>query len=131
MRKEIWFSLRGMAPVGGGRARWEWRRRLRDAALVVHPSDPPSPSSSFEVSLVFRLVAHRLVRADVDRLATPVLDTLFASRHVQADPTLTGVVFPTVEDAAVVSLEVRKVEADGAEEEGVDVRITWWDLGAP
>jgi hypothetical protein len=67
----------------------------------------------------------------VDRLATPVLDTLFASRHVQADPTLTGVVFPTVEDAAVVSLEVRKVEADGAEEEGVDVRITWWDLGAP
>jgi hypothetical protein len=84
-----------MAPVGGGRARWEWRRRLREAGLVVHPSDPPSPSSSFEVFLVFCLVAHRLLRADVDRLATPVLDTLFASRHVQADPTLTGVLFPT------------------------------------
>jgi hypothetical protein len=40
MRKEIRFSLCGMAPVGGGRARWEWRRRLRDAGLVVHPSDP-------------------------------------------------------------------------------------------
>jgi hypothetical protein len=34
-----------------------------------------------------------------------------------------------VEDAAVVRLEVRKVEADGPEEEGVDVQITWWDLG--
>jgi hypothetical protein len=130
MRKEIQFHLRGMAPVGGGRTRWEWRRRLGEAGRVVRLSDPPSPTATFEVSLVFHLVAHRLVRADVDRLATPVLDTLFASRHVQADPTLTGILFPAVEDAAIVRLEACKVEADGPEGEGVDVRVIWSDPGA-
>jgi hypothetical protein len=117
------FSLRGMAPVSGGSRRWEWRRRLRDTAFQARPGD--RPAAPFHVSLVFHLVAHRLAAADVDRLATPVLDTLFASRNVQGDQTLTGALFPDFEDAAVASLEVRKVEASGLEEEGIDVRVTW------
>jgi hypothetical protein len=77
--------------------------------------------------LLFHLAAHRLARVDLDRLTTPVLDTLFASRDVQADPALTGVLFPSMEDAAVIKLEARKVEAVGPDDEGVDVRVTWRD----
>lgn len=127
MVKQIQFSVRGMAPVGGGRTRWVWRQRLRDAALAARPSGSISPSATFEMSLVFCLAPYQLATVDLDRLTAPVLDTLFASRDVQADPTLTGVLFPSVDDAAVVKLEARKVEATEPEHEGVDVQVAWRD----
>jgi hypothetical protein len=73
MRQEIHFSLRGMAPVSGGRTRWAWRRRIREAALAAHLSTVTSSSATFEVRLVFHLAPWRLFRIDLDRLTTPVV----------------------------------------------------------
>lgn len=125
MRQEVRFSVRGMAPVSGGRTRWAWRRRIRDAALEAHPSTVTSPSATFEVRLIFHLAPWRLFRSDLDRLTTPLLDTLFASRDRLANQALTGVWFPAVDDAAVIKLEAQKVEAAAANEEGVDVVVSW------
>jgi hypothetical protein len=125
MRQEIHFSLRGMAPVSGGRTRWAWRRRIREAALAAHSSTVTSSSVTFEVRLVFHLAPWRLFRIDLDRLTTPVLDTLFASRDPLADRALTGVLFPSADDAAVTSLEAQKVAAADADHEGVDVVVIW------
>ena len=125
MRQEIHFSLRGMAPVSGGRTRWAWRRRIREAALAAHSSTVTSRSATFEVRLVFHLTPWRLFRIDLDRLTTPVLDTLFASRDPLADRALTGVLFPSADDAAVTSLEAQKVAAADADLEGVDVVVMW------
>jgi hypothetical protein len=66
-----------------------------------------------------------LFRIDLDRLTTPLLDTLFASRDPQANPSLTGVLFPSADDAAVIRLEAHKVEATAADQEGVDVTVVW------
>ena len=125
MRQEIRFSLRGMAPVSGGRTRWAWRHRIREAALAAHPSTVTSPSATFEVRLIFHLAPWRLLRIDLDRLTTPVLDTLFASRDPLANRTLTGVLFAAADDAAVIRLEAQKVEAANADHEGVDVVVVW------
>jgi hypothetical protein len=125
MRQEIQFSSRGMAPVSGGRTRWAWRRRIREAALAAHSSTVTSSSATFEVRLVFHLAPWRLFRSDLDRLTTPLLDTLFASRDPLADRTLTGVLFPSADDAAVTSLEAQKVAAADADHEGVDVVVIW------
>jgi hypothetical protein len=125
MRQELHFSLRGMAPVSGGRTRWAWRRRIREAALAAHSSTVTSSSATFEVHLVFYLSPWRLFRIDLDRLTTPVLDTLFASRDPLADRALTGVLFPSADDAAVTSLEAHKVAAADADHEGVDVVVIW------
>ncbi|HEY3200329.1 MAG TPA: hypothetical protein VGK55_07290 [Actinomycetes bacterium] len=125
MRQEIHFGLRGMAPVSGGRTRWAWRRRIREAALAAHSSTVTSSSVTFEVRLVFHLAPWRLFRIDLDRLTTPVLDTLFASRDPLADRALTGVLFPSADDAAVTSLEAQKVAAADADHEGVDVVVIW------
>src|SRR4029434_11170682 len=94
MRQEIHFSLRGMAPVSGGRTRWAWRRRIREAAVAAHSSTVTSSSMTFEVHLVFYLSPWRLFRIDLDRLTTPVLDTLFASRDPLAHRALSGGLSP-------------------------------------
>jgi hypothetical protein len=112
-----------MAPVSGGRTRWAWRRRIREAALAAHSSAVTSSSATFEVRLVFHLAPWRLFRIDLDRLTTPVLDTLFASRDPLADRALTGVLFSSADDAAVTSLQAQKVVA--ADDEGVDVVVIW------
>lgn len=125
MRQELRFSVRGMAPVSGGRTRWAWRRRIREAALAAHSSTLTSSAVTFEVRLVFHLSPWRLFRIDLDRLTTPVLDTLFASRDPIADRALTGVLFPSADDAAVTSLEAHKVAAADADDEGVDVVVIW------
>jgi len=128
MRHEIHFSLRGIAPVSGGRTRWAWRRRIREAALAAHPSTVTSPAATFEVRLIFHLAPWRLFRIDLDRLTTPLLDTLFASRDPQANRSLTGVLFPSADDAAVIRLEAHKVEATAADQEGVDVAVVWQEM---
>lgn len=75
--------------------------------------------------MTFYLTHRRLAGFDLDRMVIPVLDTMFSSRHVQGDPSLTGALFDDVDDAAVVRLEARKLLAEHEADEGVDVTVGW------
>jgi hypothetical protein len=83
-----------------------------------------SPDAEFELEIVFLLLPIRARHADMDNLARPVVNTLFDSRHEQADRTLTATLFEA-EDAQIHRLILEKrVVADPAEE-GIDLIVRW------
>lgn len=66
-----------------------------------------------------------IVRADLDNLAKPVLDTFFRSHYPQVkDPNLTGALFD-VDDSRVFKLTLEKRLVSAVANEGVDVVVAW------
>ena len=128
MRRVVEITVSGRTPLGGGStSRRQWREAIRDAALGVAPDPQDVPDGApLTVDVVIRLTEPRFGSSDLDNLVKPVLDTLFRSRDEQLDPGLTAALLP-IDDAAIQRLVVEKHRADGMEEEGVSVSVSWED----
>lgn len=109
---------------------WQWRLFLanRTKEKYRRQSSSISEQTEFTVNIVFFLKEQALKKPDLDNLAKPVLDTLFANTNSQVPkeykPLITGVLFG-VDDNRIYKLVLEKQPASTNADEGADITITW------
>ena len=125
----ISFSVIGQSPVPWGSDEWRWRRAVADKAREIGAKQIgalPPDDSRFEIDIIFHLSPATLDRADLDNLAKPVLDTIFRPRNAQVeDMSLTGALFPTIDDDRVFRLTLEKKVAPDPDDQGIDILVIW------
>jgi len=125
---DLRVAVEGMTPIPWGSNEWAWRKAIAEQARAerLHQQIVPAVSATrFCVAIVFFMTAAHIQRADLDNLAKPVLDTLFLPRNAQVhDKSLTGALFD-VDDDCVFKLSLEKAVVQNAQDEGMQVMISW------
>ena len=120
--------VQGMKPIPWGSNEWSWRMAIAEQARAERPQQQivsVANTTRFSVAIVFFMTEAHIQRADLDNLAKPVLDTLFRIRNAQVrDMSLTGALF-NVDDDCVYKLSLEKEVVPDAQNEGVQVTISW------
>jgi hypothetical protein len=127
-------DVRGVAPVprrsNSSKRKPEraWRQHLVERCVATVPSPLPIavlPTSSFAVEIEFLLLHLGPESADLDNLAKPVLDTLFAPRpNPNAPGEISGAVFDAL-DSQITELTLRKKVASTQADLGVRIVVSW------
>jgi len=117
-----------MTPTPWGSSEWDWRKAIAEQARAERQHQQIASVDSatrFSVTIVFFMTAAHIQRPDLDNLAKPVLDTLFLPRNAQVhDKSLTGALFD-VDDDCVFKLSLEKAVVQNAQDEGMQVMISW------
>jgi Holliday junction resolvase RusA-like endonuclease len=123
---QLTITVAGQRPVPWACNEWVWRAAVAQVTRTVDSAPVSVPAStSFSITLIFRMQPARMQRTDLDNLAKPVLDTLFHAKRPQVrDPALTGALFDC-DDDRVYQLTLEKRAVSSAPEEGVDISISW------